>query len=95
MPHIVPQKRCGIHTFKAKWIVERLGTGVGKINNHNKITHKKFDEKGYFEFGGSTIVLLLENPIKFDNDIIERNKQGLEVKVSAGEIIGVKEKKDA
>lgn len=64
---------------------------VGKINNYNKITHKKFDEKGYFEFGGSTIVLLLKNRIKFDDDIIEKNKQGLEVKVSAGETIGIKE----
>ena len=64
---------------------------VGKINNHNKITHKKFDEKGYFEFGGSTIVLLLKNSIKFDDDIIEKNNQGIEVKVSAGEIIGKKE----
>lgn len=63
---------------------------VGKINNHNKITHRKFEEKGYFEFGGSTIVLLLQNKIEFDKDIVEKNQQGLEVKVFAGETIGVK-----
>lgn len=61
---------------------------VGKINNHDKIECKKYEEKGYFEFGGSTIILLLNKNIKFDSDIIEANNLGYEVKVCAGEPIG-------
>ena len=33
---------------------------VGKIVNNDKIEFTKGEEKGYFEFGGSTIVLLLK-----------------------------------
>ena len=61
---------------------------VGKINNHDKVDCKKYEEKGYFEFGGSTIILLLKKKIKFDSDIIEANNLGYEVKVCAGEPIG-------
>lgn len=61
---------------------------VGKINNHDKVECKKYEEKGYFEFGGSTIILLLNKNIKFDSDIIEANNLGYEVKVCAGEPIG-------
>ena len=61
---------------------------VGKIHNHEKQNFKRFEEKGYFEFGGSTIVLLLNKNIKFDSDIIEANNLGYEVKVCTGEPIG-------
>ena len=61
---------------------------VGKINNHDKVECKKYEEKGYFEFGGSTIILLLNKNIKFDSDIIEANNLGYEAKVCAGEPIG-------
>jgi hypothetical protein len=59
-----------------------------KIHNHEKQNFKRFEEKGYFEFGGSTVVLLLNKNIKFDSDIIEANNLGYEVKVCAGESIG-------
>lgn len=63
---------------------------VGKIKNHqNKTNHKKYDEKGYFEFGGSTIILLINKDLKFDDDIVEFTQQGYEIKVSAGEKIAV------
>jgi len=63
---------------------------VGKIINHNNKTFIKGQEKGYFEFGGSTIVLLLkENTVILDDDIIKYSQQGIEVKVSAGEKIGI------
>lgn len=52
---------------------------------------KKGDEKGYFYFGGSTVVMLFEkNKIKIDKDIIENTLQGLETKVYMGEKIGEK-----
>ena len=62
---------------------------VGKINNHKKEKFKKYEEKGYFEFGGSTIVLLFKEQIKFDKDIEKANVDGYETKVSVGERIGI------
>lgn len=62
---------------------------VGKIVNNDKIEFIKGEEKGYFEFGGSTIVLLLkENSVVIDRDIMEQIEKGREVQVSIGEIIG-------
>ena len=41
---------------------------VGKISNNNKTNFNKFDEKGYFEFGGSTIIQLIKpNKIELNN----------------------------
>ena len=65
---------------------------VGKIKNHDKKDFVKYDEKGYFEFGGSTIVVLMNENIKIDDDIIEANSKGYETKVCVGERIGVKRK---
>ena len=63
---------------------------VGKIKNNNKRTFKKTEEKGYFEFGGSTIVLFVNNEnIVFDDDIVNASKQGIETQVFAGERIGL------
>lgn len=49
------------------------------------------EEKGYFQFGGSTIVLLFEpNKIAFDPDLIRDSADRLEVHVLAGSKIGQK-----
>ena len=65
---------------------------VGKIHNHNvskKI--KKGQEKGYFMFGGSTVILLLKNNVvKFDSDLLKNSKNGYETVVKLGEKIGEK-----
>lgn len=62
---------------------------VGKIKNHSIKVFKKGDEKGYFCFGGSTIVLLFkEKVIKMDEDILEYSKAGIETKIKMGEKIG-------
>lgn len=62
---------------------------VGKIkNHHNEYQYKKAEEKGYFEFGGSTIVILTHNNIKIDDDIIANSKNGDETIVKFGEKIG-------
>ncbi len=48
-------------------------------------------EKGYFEYGASTIVLLLkEGSVKIDSDILEQSAKGLECLVKCGEKIGEK-----
>jgi len=50
---------------------------------------KKGEEKGYFTFGGSSVLLLFEpGKIKIDKDILENTKKGYETKVSMGEKIG-------
>ena len=64
---------------------------VGKICNHPIKEFKKGQEKGYFEFGGSTIVLLFKKDIvDIDQDIIMNSQNFYETKVCFGEKIGVK-----
>ncbi|KAA8664204.1 phosphatidylserine decarboxylase [Clostridium sp. HV4-5-A1G] len=47
-------------------------------------------EKGYFKFGGSTVILFFEkNKITVDKDIIEQTKKGYETRVLMGEKIGI------
>ena len=51
----------------------------------------KGQEKGYFEYGASTIVLLLEEGrVRIDEDILEQSAQGIECVVKCGEAIGRK-----
>ncbi|MBM7872257.1 phosphatidylserine decarboxylase [Clostridium pascui] len=51
----------------------------------------KGDEKGYFKFGGSTVILFLEkNKVKIDEDILFQSNLGYECKVLMGEKIGIK-----
>ena len=65
---------------------------VGKIVNfHNKYSFKKGEEKGMFEFGGSTIVVLVKkNTVNIDEDLINNTEMGLETIVKYGERIGTK-----
>ena len=51
---------------------------------------KKGDEKGYFKFGGSTVVLLFEiNKIRIDEDLLINTLKGYETVIKEGERIGV------
>ncbi|MCR5521833.1 MAG: phosphatidylserine decarboxylase [Lachnospiraceae bacterium] len=64
---------------------------VGKIVNHHGAGRiKRGTEKGYFEFGGSTIVLLTKGDIVPDNDILFNTRKGIETLVKLGERIGHK-----
>lgn len=65
---------------------------VGKIKNfHGEHKFKRGEEKGMFEFGGSTIVLLLKKDVAdIDSDIVENTKKRMETVVKMGEKIGVK-----
>lgn len=65
---------------------------VGKISNfHEKSDFKRGDEKGMFEFGGSTIVLLLKkDSAVISQEILENSAQGIETIVKYGEAIGRK-----
>ena len=63
---------------------------IGRIKNaHETYIYKKGEEKGYFEFGGSTIVLLFKkNTIKLDEDIYKNSQENIETIVKYGERIG-------
>jgi len=64
---------------------------VGKITNNNLKEFKKGEEKGYFSFGGSTIIILIkDNQVKIDDDILKYSKVGIETIVKYRESIGVK-----
>ena len=53
----------------------------------------KGEEKGYFDFGGSTCLLLFEKgKVQLDEDLLENTKKGLETKVYVGEKIGYAKK---
>ena len=66
---------------------------VGKIHNHPVQRFSRLQEKGYFEFGGSTILLLVPQSIAIDADILARTREGVETKVTLGETIGKREDK--
>jgi phosphatidylserine decarboxylase len=52
---------------------------------------QKGDEKGYFAFGGSTLVLLMEKgKLLFNPDLVENTKAGKETTIKMGQQIGVK-----
>lgn len=63
---------------------------VGKIQNHPVREFARLEEKGWFEFGGSTILLLLPKNIQIDEDILSQTRLGFETKVTIGEKIGTK-----
>lgn len=49
---------------------------------------QKGDEKGYFAFGGSSLVLVFEKgKIRFDDDLISNTQKGLETSIKMGENI--------
>ena len=65
---------------------------VGKICNHNETagSFAKLQEKGYFEYGGSTVILLLKkDAVTVDADILKYSAKGIETKVKIGERIAV------
>lgn len=71
--------------------IEVGATMVGKICNHSITDFKRGDEKGYFCFGGSTIVLLVEeNKVIIDKDILEKSAENIETRVLLFEKIGRK-----
>lgn len=51
--------------------------------------YAKGDEKGYFEFGGSCLILLFEpGKIAFDQDLIETSAKNMEVRGFLGQSLG-------
>ena len=66
-------------------------TNVGSI--HQTFTpgepYAKGDEKGYFSFGGSSLVLLFEpGTIQFDQDLLDASSERMEVRGLMGQSLG-------
>ncbi|CUH88433.1 Phosphatidylserine decarboxylase proenzyme [Phaeobacter sp. CECT 5382] len=75
---------------------DRIGTycfsevgafGVGSIiNTRTSGTVEKMEEKGYFKFGGSTVVVVFEpGQIVFSDDLIANSAQGRETLIKVGQ----------
>jgi phosphatidylserine decarboxylase len=66
---------------------------VGKIIQHHRsgAEVKRGEEKGLFELGGSTIILVFEQDrVEIDTDVTKYSQQGIETLVKYGERIGIK-----
>ncbi len=63
---------------------------VGRIKNHHaRHAMERGQEKGMFEYGGSTIVLLTKkSDVMIDEDILKNTRDGFETNVKMGEKIG-------
>lgn len=70
--------------------VEVSGFAVGRIvQTYQAGSIRRGQEKGYFQFGGSTLVLLFEpDKIIFDQDLVEHTTAQTEVQIKAGTQIG-------
>ncbi|MBE6728399.1 MAG: phosphatidylserine decarboxylase [Ruminococcaceae bacterium] len=83
---------CVLHSeeFGDMVMVEVGALLVGKIvNHHGKAQVKRGEEKGYFQYGGSTVVIIVKkDAVKLDADIIQNSLEGVETVVRYGEKIG-------
>lgn len=69
-------------------------TYVGSIQLSVKAGDRfqKGDEFGYFEFGGSTAVILLDTKLNFQEKILSYSEQGIETFAKLGQTIAIKYK---
>jgi len=77
--------------FGEMLLIEVGATCVGSIvQTYRPGQHvRKGSEKGYFKFGGSTMILVLKkDAVKIDTDILFNTSEGLETTVKMGERIG-------
>ncbi len=74
--------------------IEIGATCVGTIIQSSKENQRviKGEEKGYFAFGGSTVIMFFkEGKVKIHEDLVKNTKKGLETKVYMGEGVGQKQ----
>lgn len=72
------------------WLVDVGAFGVGTIvQTYTGEKHDKGDEKGYFKFGGSTVIFIARaGAVTFDADLVRNSAEGVETRVRCGERIG-------
>ncbi len=73
-------------------MMEVGATLVGRISNlHGACEVKKGREKGHFDFGGSTVAVLVRSGVlKVDEDILRNSENGCETVIKYGERIGTR-----
>lgn len=73
------------------WAVDVGAFGVGTIVQTFKGDFGgKGEERGYFKFGGSTVILVMNaGAVKWDEDIVRNSADGLETRVFCNERIGI------
>lgn len=76
-------------SFGRFWMVDIGAFGVGTIvQTYCGDIHAKGEEKGYFKFGGSTVILIVPaGALKFDDDLVRNSSNGIETRVLFGERI--------
>jgi phosphatidylserine decarboxylase len=64
--------------------------GVGSIiQTSSEGEHRKADEKGFFKFGGSTVILIFDAAkLQWDADLLKNSADGVETLIRCGETIG-------
>jgi len=79
------------HNFGPVLMAEIGATMVGSmVQTFTGNTAIKGDEKGYFKFGGSSVILLFrKGKIKIDPDLLQNTQNRLETQVKLGERIAV------
>ena len=82
--------RLNLDAFGPAAFVEVGAFGVGGIiDTHGDGPFGKMDEKGYFRYGASTLVLVLgSGRLQIDQDLIEHSTKGMEILVRTGETLG-------
>ena len=83
---VLENPQCGIFRM-----IEVAAFGVGSIvQSAVSGNFAKMDEKGYFKFGGSTVIMVFDDEkVKFDEDLLKYSAQGLEVQVRCGSKLSV------
>lgn len=94
--HIFTKNKRTLCLFKSAAFGELLileigATSVGTIHQTyepNRL-YKKGAEKGFFSFGGSSLVLLFQpGKIQFDKDLLDATKKGYEIRCLMGQSMG-------
>ncbi|MGB4590497.1 MAG: phosphatidylserine decarboxylase [Clostridiaceae bacterium] len=98
IPRIYVENKRSITSFHSDHFGEILYVEVGATNVGTIIQTfqpgiqlNKGDEKGFFKFGGSTVILFVEKGrLNIDSDILIQSEQGIESRVLFGETIGIR-----
>lgn len=73
--------------------IEVGALNIGKINNYQVKEFKRGEEKGYFSFGGSTILVLIKKDVvTVDKVFLDNTKKDIETIVKQGYVVGKKNK---
>lgn len=77
-----------VQTFKDP-VISEYGELISDEERED-ISFKKGDERGYFKFGGSTVILVMKaGAVRWDEDLVRNSAAGLETRVLCNERIGI------